>query len=135
MLHANDAGFFFLHTQTCHLPVHRRNKGVRQNNVLYAWNKIAHSAGPLQVAIKPDVLPCKIQGIPGWYSYETPAPQWSIIFPPLTGVRKALALCHVCSTTMRVISTADVPLGGAIRYTSRLMTNKHCVCRSDYIDN
>ena len=41
--------FFFLHIQSCRLPIHRPNKGMRQNNMLYAWNTIVCRVGTLLV--------------------------------------------------------------------------------------
>ena len=49
LLHAhNFMGYLiFLLAQSCQLPIHRPNKGMRQKNVLHAWNKITHRAGIL----------------------------------------------------------------------------------------
>ena len=49
-MHITSWVIYFLHIQSCHLPIHRPNKGMHQKkNVLHAWNKIARNAGTLLV--------------------------------------------------------------------------------------
>jgi len=44
--HAHNLGYLFIFPkQSCQLPIHRPNKGMRQKNVLHAWNKITSRAG------------------------------------------------------------------------------------------
>ena len=50
LLHVNQDIFSFDSDKGSGLfPIHHQNKGLCQNNVLHAWNKIAHRVGTLVV--------------------------------------------------------------------------------------
>ena len=47
LIHTRKPGYIILLMQSCQFPIHCPNIGMREKNVLHAWNSIAHRADTL----------------------------------------------------------------------------------------